>query len=167
MKDKNILEFLKESNYIEDERSDIALEDSIEAWSYAYKNRNNIDNIDLDYILGIHKRLAQRIDPKIAGKLRDCDVFIGGHRKIFVSEALLKEELRDVITTMNANNFDEGKEEEFTKHCHVMFEHIHPFRDINGRSGRILYNIHRLRLGLPVHIIHTGKEQHKYYEWFS
>jgi len=36
----------------------------------------------------------------------------------------------------------------------------------NGRVGRILYNIHRLLLGLPIHVIHEGKEQKEYYTWF-
>ena len=57
-----------------------------------------------------------------------------------------------------------------TAHCkrtHIDFEQLHPFEDGNGRVGRILYNIHRVTLGLPIHIIHEGEEQMEYYKWFK
>ena len=62
-------------------------------------------------------------------------------------------------------------EEEYAKHVHVMFENVHPFEDGNGRTGRILYNLHRLKLGLPIHIIMADwpkkdGQQRAYYEWF-
>ena len=37
--------------------------------------------------------------------------------------------------------------------CHGFFEHLHPFRDGNGRLGRLLVNFFLLRAGLPVLII--------------
>lgn len=55
--------------------------------------------------------------------------------------------------------------DEFTKKCHIKFEHIHPFVDGNGRIGRLLYNWHRLRLGLPIKIIYY-KNRREYYDWF-
>ena len=60
-----------------------------------------------------------------------------------------------------------SKRSDNTKMIHVIFEKIHPFRDGNGRVGRILYNIHRLLVGLPIHIIHEGVEQMEYYKWFE
>ena len=168
-KRKEIITMLTESNYIEQEYSEEALEDAIEAWDWAWKNR---DSISVDYILTIHRKLAQRIAPKIAGKIRDCDVYIGGHRKWFLSETLIKEDLQEIVRLMNSTNFESGKEEEYTKHVHVMFENIHPFVDFNGRSGRCLYNIHRLKLGLPIHTIKADwpdkeGEQYQYYQWFK
>lgn len=160
----NIIEFLRQSNFIEDERLVKSLYDAISAWKFAYKNK---DKINLKYILEIHRRLLKNLRPDIAGKLRNCDVFIGGHRKFFISETLLKEELRDVILTMNVANFEKNKEEEFAKHCHVMFENIHPFEDGNGRTGRILWQIQRLNLGLPIKIIYEGDDQENYYGWFA
>ena len=71
------LEFLKESNAIEREFSKKALNDAIKAWSFAKEQKR------LDYwkILGIHQRLMQRLRPDIAGKIRNCVVYIGGERK--------------------------------------------------------------------------------------
>jgi len=53
------------------------------------------------------------------------------------------------------------------KLSHIEFENIHPFEDGNGRVGRILMNIQCLNAGLPLLVIHTGKEQQKYYTWFD
>jgi hypothetical protein len=50
--------------------------------------------------------------------------------------------------------------------CHVSFEHLHPFRDGNGRVGRILYNWQRLKLGLPIHVI-KYEDRWEYYNWFK
>jgi Fic family protein len=62
---------------------------------------------------------------------------------------------------------DKDKLEEKTLLMHIKFEEIHPFEDGNGRVGRILWNIQRLMLGLPLKIIHTGKEQFDYYKIFN
>ncbi len=37
---------------------------------------------------------------------------------------------------------------------------------INIRLGRIIYNAHRVKLGLPIHIIKES-EKEEYYEWFN
>ena len=156
-------EFLQESNYIEQEYSSQAMEDSIKAWDFAYKNK---DLIDINYILEIHRLLAINLRPDIAGKIRNCDVFIGGKRKIFIDETIIKSDLlMKVCFEMLARGIEDR--EEWTKQIHVVFEEIHPFFDFNGRSGRLLWQIHRLNLGLPLHIIHEGEEQSAYYKWFQ
>ena len=119
----------------------------------------------------------RNLDEQIAGKLRNCDVFIGGQKKIFVSESLLREELTKWVNDLEdlepcPSNFKKiedyiAAKEAFAKDMHVRFEEIHPFVDGNGRTGRILYNTHRLKLGLNIHVIHEGEEQQEYYSWFS
>ncbi len=175
---EEVAEMLLQSNYIENERSVQAYADAIEAWNFAVTHK---DCIDLYCVLGIHERLCKNIAPDIAGEVRDCDVYIGGHRKIFVSKPLIEEDIRVVLEKVNftqlldsmsnLNFIDQKKlnkkKEKVVKHCHVAFENVHPFVDGNGRTGRILYNIHRLNLGLPIHIIHEGEEQMEYYKWFK
>ena len=53
------------------------------------------------------------------------------------------------------------------KRWHIQFEHIHPFEDGNGRTGRILMNLQLRKRGLPIMVIHEGKEQSEYYKWFK
>lgn len=72
--------------------------------------------------------------------------------------------LCDAMNTPSSG--DKEVDSAHAKLVHVEFEDLHPFPDGNGRTGRILYNWHRIQLGLPVHVIHEGDEQYDYYQWF-
>jgi fido (protein-threonine AMPylation protein) len=166
---EEVTKFLLESNAIEGVFGDEALEDAEKAWKYtlSYGVTERPDYLDYKVLLHMHKLLMKRLNPRIAGKFREVDVYIGEQKKGYHGVEVLKSELRDLFSTMHGNNFIEGKAEEFTRHCHVMYEDIHPFEDGNGRTGRILYNWQRLNMGLPLHIIHSGDEQQEYYKWFK
>lgn len=163
---KKIKEFLTESNYIENERTEIALEDSMSAWRYAssFEGRWTVD-----FVLEIHRILLKNINPSIAGKFRSCDVWIGGYRKMFISNTLLKEQVEEAVGMMNYESTLEkpAQREILAGQCHVAFEDVHPFEDGNGRVGRILWQLHRLKLGLKPRVIHEGEEQFEYYKWFK
>ncbi len=156
---KEELEFLKESNHIEREYGSVALEDVKKAWNYAKKRK---DSINVKLIKEIHKRIMIRLNPEIAGKLRNMQV--GVMTKDGFREAIhfiyIKEDL-DKLCEFKPTNEKEVKE------WHIKFEIIHPHKDGNGRTGRILMNIQRLSLGLPILIIHEGKQQMEYYKWFK
>ena len=126
---KDELEFLQESNAIEGEYSDEAQEDQM-----------------------------RRLEPRIAGACRTCDVYVGG--KKCMNPKRIANELWKWCKYVPNN-------EEDVKELHVRFEKIHPFEDGNGRTGRILMNWQRLKLGMPILIIHEGKEQIDYYKWFN
>jgi len=149
---KKEIEFLKESNAIEKEYSDLALEDAIEAW----KNTRNIPNLDLGYILITHLHLMKRLNPRIAGQFRNYNVRIGN------CEGLDHKKIVDALISWCKLPF---KTEEHIKILHAEFEKIHPFEDGNGRTGRILMNWQRLKIGLPVLVIRE-KEKFDYYKWF-
>jgi len=157
---KEEIEFLRESNAIEREYSKEALEDSKQAWMMAKLSSN--EPICIDYILGIHRRLLKGLNPEIAGKIRDCPVMIGGETK-FQSKEEIKDELRLLCNPGIYPIFSE----DLIKRWHIRFEDIHPFQDGNGRTGRILMNIQRLKQGLPLLIIHEGDKQQSYYQWFK
>jgi hypothetical protein len=165
--DLQVLDFLHESNLIESIDSYDALDDAVEAWNYAYEHR---DKIDLKYILGIHRLLIKRLEPEIAGKWRNCDVWIGGERKMFVSEALIKSQVQtwldDCKITKKILALTNWEKEELIRKWHVAFERIHPFSDGNGRTGRILMNVQRCLLGLPWLIIDHRTRADEYYPWF-
>jgi fido (protein-threonine AMPylation protein) len=159
----SVEEFLKESNFIEGEYSGNALKDAKQAWSMACicsKDFNEKEGVS--YTLGIHRRLMKRLNPEIAGKIRDKKVYVGSYSKGFkecLDHTKIREELNKLLVI-------KPKNEEEIKDWHIQFESIHPFEDGNGRTGRILMNIQRLRINLPLLIIHTGIEQENYYKWF-
>ena len=154
--EKQEIEFLKESNAIEREYSEEALEDSMKAWKFAEKLTVPMD---VDLILKIHKRIMRRLNKRIAGKIRQVPVYIGGKRKDNNRSEIDLELIN--LCKWEAKNWGAIKK------WHIRFEDIHPFEDGNGRTGRILMNIQRLNVGLPLLIIHEGEEQFEYYKWFK
>lgn len=174
MKNKNPLhrEFILESNAIEGVHGDEAFEDAITAWNYALGKKT----LEVNNVLHIHKLLMKRLNPRIAGKLRTCDVWIGNQHKKYLGEEHLLWQLRSALSTIwmgiglanDSGLSNEGIKDAITKEAHVAFENCHPFEDGNGRTGRIIYNWHRMKMGLPIHVIHAGtREQGDYYDWFK
>jgi Fic family protein len=166
-----VIEFLDESNAIERVIHPKALDYSFKAWCYALKA---IDEkpLEVEDILVIHKKLIGTMNPRIAGKFRQCDVSIGGQTKFYISDRLLKSEIEKWVEHVNIiinlrEVLSEDKKADLAKASHIKFEDIHPFEDGNGRVGRILFNALRLKIGLPLMIIHEGDEQFTYYSWFK
>ena len=156
IKKKDIIEFLKHSNYIERERSKEAYEDALKAWEYIM----TLDVLSYDNVMEIHRILMQRLNPRIAGQKRDVSVRVG--YKICPNPGSVRRMLFTWLYEIaNADT------EEKIKQSHIEFENIHPFEDGNGRVGRIIYNWQRLKVGLSLHIIHEGDEQWEYYQWFN
>ena len=151
------IEFLDHSNRIEREYSKEALDDAIEAWEYV----KIVKKITLKDILKIHKILMERLNPRIAGHIRNCPVYIGGEIRNQSQEDI------EMDLKLWVSSHAKRKDEEGIKQAHIIFEKIHPFEDSNGRTGRILMNLQRLNAGLPLLVIHEGVQQIKYYKWFK
>jgi Fic family protein len=160
---ESLCEFIRESNAIENEYSEVAFNDALLAWGYGFEimQRNN-GRLRLKDILIMHGMLMKNLWTAIAGKWRDRPVTINGRLcpMFWIVEDLMTEWVDDFGNIHHA--FDN-----MIKRAHIRFERIHPFVDGNGRIGRIVMNLQRVYNGLPLLIIHTGKEQEKYYEWFK
>lgn len=159
------VEFLKHSNYIEGEYSEEALEDAIKAWVYLKDKQVMTPQV----IRHTHKILMKRLRPDIAGMWRRCDVMIGGQIKKFVSWQEFNKQLnkwcRIVLLSIHSGG-EKWPRNKCAKLNHIAFEDHHPFEDGNGRVGRMLYQWHRLQMGLKIKVIHEGEEQRAYYRWF-
>jgi len=168
-KDKEVEVFLRESNAIEQVYSEDALEDAIKAWNYLKEKTF----LTPEVILATHNFLMRNLEPEIAGNWRNCNVWIGGKIKAFISVQLIEDDIRNFLVNMGVG-LELPKEdlERWVKNCHIAFEGIHPFTDGNGRVGRLLYLWQRMKLGLPIHVIHADwpkedGEQKAYYRWFK
>lgn len=166
--DEELVEFLQHSNWIEREYDSQAVEDAMQAWDYIM----SIKRLTSEDLLEVHKRLMENLNPRIAGKFREVAVYVGG--RAGANHYAVPQMIASLVEEVNASIKEAGSsrsittedKEKYAKQLHVRFEHIHPFEDGNGRSGRILMNWHRLQLGLPLIIIHEGDEQIEYYKWF-
>ena len=87
------LDFLMESNAIENEFSQIAFEDSVKAWSYLKTQKK----LTLDVLLDTHKKLLCRLHPDIAGSFRTCDVWIGGKKKAYLFKTVFEEKIQKIF----------------------------------------------------------------------
>lgn len=160
------IEFLKQSNAIEGEGGD-ALGDSIIAWESMAECRN----LSMHAILTCHSFLMDSRDtlPDAAkGKWTKVRTRVGPRLNPHPDEipAMMASFVDEVNETIEAcEGADDDCKASVAKTFHIRFEHIHPFQDGNGRVGRILYNWHRLRLGLPIHVIKESGKQ-AYYDWF-
>ncbi len=155
------IDFLQQSNWIEGEVRDFALDDAVKAWSFV----KGLDFFTIKDLLKAHKILMQNVRPDIAGRHRTVDVRVGW--KFMPKPAVAKKDIFDWCVDMrrmkaHGNDLEKGLQ---CKVMHVAFEHIHPFEDGNGRVGRMFLNWQRLKFGLPILII-KDSEKDRYYEWF-
>jgi len=151
---KNLKRFLKESNYIENERSRKSMEDAYRAWRFL----ENYDELTIFRILETHKTLMCRLNPRIAGNLRTVCVRVGYSVPPAPDRVweLLEQWIEDFG---NVKSLDE------IKLAHIRFEEIHPFEDGNGRVGRILMAWQWVKSGHPIEVIYENKKR-AYYDWF-
>jgi Fic family protein len=158
---KNIKEFLRESNAIEDVIGPEPLEDAMEAWAYIEMKKQ----IKIEDILEVHRLLMKRLRPDIAGRFRDCNVRVGGH--IPPDWTLVSGLLYDLLPSINNVHKvpSDNTKASVINIIHTWFEEIHPFEDGNGRVGRIIWQWQRMINGLPVEIIYASKRQ-EYYKLF-
>jgi Fic family protein len=152
------LEFLEQSNLIEGVMG--LTDEAVEAWEYA----KAVDIRHSGHVLHIHNLLMQKLNPRIAGRLRDCNVRVGTYvaPDYTLVSGLLDELLQAQPLSVSA---DKSINERDIKMWHVEFERIHPFADGNGRTGRIIMNCQRLKVGLPIQVIRES-DVAAYYAWF-
>lgn len=161
------LEFLRHSNLIEGEGDD-ALADSVEAWMYL----RDLTKLTEHDILHAHKLIGKTRDirPEDLGVWTRYQTSVGGRNnpEPWKVPALMAAWIDTINASLStATPWPSSTNERKAKHLHVRFEHTHPFCDINGRVGRMLLNWHRLRLGMPITVIHSDTKSKKaYYDWF-
>ena len=131
--------------------------------SYIDKTAKERD-LNLEMILLLHKMLISNIDDQIAGRFRQNNEYVRVGNYIAPAPQEVINLLEKMLADYNANC-----DQNIIKHIaklHLIFEHIHPFVDGNGRIGRVINNYLLLRLGyVPINIKFTDRA--KYYQAFK
>lgn len=137
------------------------------ALEYIIKLSEKNTKITPEVILNIHKEGFAFIFPDWVGKYRRIEVTVGDytpplHHKIPEMVQDLTNDLEERLKHIPSSE----QQEEFLKEIITLlawfqnrFVWIHPFKDYNGRVGRLLTNLIALNVGLPLFEIKADTEQ--------
>lgn len=98
-----------------------------------------------------HKRLAAHLFPDWAGRFRDVNVQIGGHQPppFYEVPVLMRQFCDDLAERLRHVDSAAGTLIECLAWADWRFQWIHPFKDFNGRIGRVLLAALLYKLNLP------------------
>lgn len=145
---------IHQSNLIESVTSLEEVDESLEAWHRLME----YDQITLNMILELHSKIMYNLMiGHDLGQLRKINVEVndvGAPHYLQVPDLM-----NEWINDMQIYDLLDPKA------MHVRFEKIHPFRDGNGRVGRMLMWWHEAHLDrIPTLILNVNKLE--YYRWF-
>lgn len=100
----------------------------------------------------IHNLILRKINPDEAGSYRRLDVMAAGTNYRYPAHYLVPQLMTDFVDWLNGA-VSELHPVNYATLAHYRFVSIHPFRDGNGRTGRLLMNLLLIRAGYPIAII--------------
>ncbi|WP_416668598.1 Fic family protein [Egbenema bharatensis] len=107
----------------------------------------------------IHSLILRKIEPEEAGKYRTLDVQAAGTGYVYPPHYLLSELMADFVSWLNSGAAQSLHPVLYAAEAYYRFVSIHPFRDGNGRAGRLMMNLLLLRSGYPIIIISAQNRQ--------
>lgn len=129
--------------------------DHFEAFEYMMQNTQH--PIDEELLKKINRRvtrhtLSYHAPEAIAGEYTTTDMtagdtVFGDHKELIAREPKLLESTEEAIVAANVHPMI------LAARFHGFYEYLHPFRDGNGRTGRLVSNYILLRMGHPLLII--------------
>lgn len=131
----------------------------VHAAEYAFAWRAEGRPLTLGLLIDVQRRLVSGTpaDNEHAGRIRDIQVMIGGHRGGRIHDARfvprppgqdLEHQMRDLVEWMSAEHAGLVDPIVAAGMAHYQFEALHPFNDGNGRIGRLLVVLHLMQLGV-------------------
>jgi Fic family protein len=103
----------------------------------------------------IHNLMLRKINPDEAGCYRTLDVMVAGTNYLYLPRYLLSQLMADFVSWLNSNAALILHPVEYAAMAHYRFVSIHPFRDGNGRTARLLMNLLLIRAGHPIVVINN------------
>lgn len=120
--------------------------------------------LSLNVILMLHKMLISNIRDDIAGRFRQDQEYVRVGSHIAPDPQVVVGRLEKMLAQFHAESHINIIKR--VAKLHLVFEHIHPFVDGNGRIGRVVNNYLLIREGfVPINIKFI--ERKKYYEAFQ
>ncbi len=122
------------------------------------------EEMNLDMLLLLHKMLISNIRDDIAGQFRQDKEYVRVGNYI----APPPDQVIPLLSNMFIEYHAKSSDSIVTRiaRLHLMFEHIHPFVDGNGRIGRVLNNYTLIREGyVPINIKFIDRA--RYYDAFK
>ncbi|HEX3681013.1 MAG TPA: Fic family protein [Bryobacteraceae bacterium] len=120
-----------------------------EALAFVHDLARRSDPIREVDVRAIHRLILARIDPEEAGKYSDHERFIRGSPLVLPSPWELKPLMSDFGQWLAVA--EPGPESAFEAHARLVT--IHPFKDGNGRTARLLMNLLLMRAGYSPMVI--------------
>ena len=166
--ESKLIDFLWESNAIENVTDDDSFAQALKAWQHL----NKFKRLSIKVLNETHAILMknQPMEEKWKGHFRQRAVWIGGREgKLWY---VVPELMRQWIVNANDLVLNHIKKdspetlERIIKEQHVVAEIVHPYQDGNGRIFRLTLNYQRIHCGLPILVI-KDSEKNLYYEWFK
>ncbi len=118
-------------------------------------------DISRDFVLKLHKLLMHNVLWKYAGVFRDVQVIVRGAEFTPPESGAVEEEFKKLMNWYRVNK-RRYNPVIVAAYFHFVFESIHPFRDGNGRVGRLLLNFILRKNGYPMINI-KNSDKHEYY----
>jgi Fic family protein len=109
----------------------------------------------------IHNLILRKIAPEEAGRYRQLDVKAAGTNYLYPAHYLISQLMSEFVDWLNSKEAQNLHSIEYATMAHYRFVSIHPFRDGNGRTARLLMNLLLLRAGYPIVII-DNQERNDY-----
>lgn len=119
-------------------------------WLYDMVDGNK--PITEESVLALHSLILKNIDDENAGRYRSIQVQLSGDEKL-PPVATKVPALMEELFTWYGNSIDTLHPVELAAELHYRFVKIHPFIDGNGRTIRVLINIHLMQRGYPIVIL--------------
>lgn len=131
---------------------------SYEAYEFAIQAVSAGRRIDEDFVKDVHALAALDIQPRNRGSYRTTQVYITNSLTVPASNESIRPLMKDLFIA-----FNRSEQHPLLRFAgfHALFENIHPFRDGNGRCGRIVLNAMLVDEGYaPIAIKHESKSRY-------
>ena len=112
----------------------------------------NDADLDLKLILDYHHIILHGINDEWAGRYRNSQVFISGAKHVPPNANKVFDKMNEFINMIN-NSWGNLHPVESAALIHAYLVQIHPFVDGNGRTARLIMNLHLMKYGYPIIII--------------